>query len=92
MQCDIIYFRIFLQREHSQSSLTKLREGGQAMESSTKKTIEDIRKQADLMIASGYSVTTTSHVLGVHADVLKKWMQSEKLALKSPGRKFARKM
>ena len=62
------------------------------MESTTKKTIDDIQRQAHLMISSGYSVTTTSHVLGIQTDILEKWIQPEKIALKTSGRKFARKM
>ena len=62
------------------------------MEISTKKSIDDIRRQAHIMISSGYSVTTTSHVLGIHTDVLKKWVNPEQLAHKSSMRKFTRKM
>ena len=62
------------------------------METTAKKTIDDIRKQANIMLASGYSVTTTSHVLGINTDTLKKWIEPDHLALKSSGHKFTRKM
>ncbi|MDH5656661.1 MAG: hypothetical protein OEZ34_12180 [Spirochaetia bacterium] len=62
------------------------------MESTAKKTLDDLQKQAYIMITSGYSVTTTSHVLGVQPDILEKWIQPGKITLKTSGRKLTRKM
>jgi len=60
------------------------------METSVKKTVDDIRRQAAMMIASGYSLTTTAHVLGVNAEVLKKWVNPDEL--NTPVKKTIRKM
>jgi transposase-like protein len=61
-----------------------------AMETSARKTLDDIRRQAATMISSGYSLTTTAHVLGVQSDLLKKWVNPEELPGQS--KKAIRKM
>lgn len=59
------------------------------MDSSTRKTVDDLRRQANIMISSGYSLTTTAHVLGVNSETLKKWIDPRE---EIQNRTLARKM